>query len=114
MHQVAHRRIVVDHQTQRRSGKYQRCAWRIFFCGFEGCWADLGNDPCCGEPNGERRTLSEAARDTDLSPHQLAKFLTDGQPQTCAAVFARGRCIGLREGLEEFVDLLRTYADASV
>ena len=49
-----------------------------------------------------------------IRPHQVDEMAADRQSQPGAAIAARGRGIGLVEGLEQPGDLLRRHADALV
>src|ERR1700678_4562752 len=69
--------------------------------------ADLDGDP-------ERRTAPRFAVHADLTAHQFGQPLDDGQPQSAAAVMARGGGIYLRKGLEQAVDAIGRDADAGV
>src|SRR4051794_7192384 len=66
------------------------------------------------EPNGEGGTLASLALDRDVAAHHLAEASTDGQPEAGAAVLARGRGLGLSEGLEQPRHLVRSHADPRV
>ncbi len=54
------------------------------------------------EPRGEaeRASLAGLALDGDAAAHQLGQLLGDGKAEPGAAIFARGRGVGLLEGLE--------------
>ena len=62
----------------------------------------------------ERAALAGLARHPDLAAHQLRQPLGDGKAEPGAAIFARGRGVGLLEGLEQPPDLLLGEADAGV
>ena len=67
----------------------------------------------CGEV--ERAALARLALDPDAPAHQLDELRRDGQAQPGAAVLARRRgAIGLAEGLEDRLLLVRRNADAGV
>ena len=57
----------------------------------------------------KRAALARLALDPDLAAHQLGQLLADRQAEAGAAVLARGRGVGLLEGLEQ----LRASAPAS-
>ena len=52
--------------------------------------------------------------DSNVAAHQLGQPLGDGKSKPGAAIFARGRRVGLLEGLEQALDLLLRQADAGV
>ena len=54
----------------------------------------------------ERRPAARLALDADPAAHELDEAPADGQPQAGAAEAPRGGSVGLREGLEQHVDLL--------
>jgi hypothetical protein len=47
------------------------------------------------------RAFSGLAFQADLTAKKLAQFAADGQAETCAAIFAAGRSVGLLEGFED-------------
>jgi hypothetical protein len=55
----------------------------------------------------EGAALSGRALDPDPAAHELDEAAADGEAEPGAAVLARGRHVGLREGLEELRRLLR-------
>ena len=65
-----------------------------------------------GEP--ERRAGARLALDADLAAHELDEAPADGQAEAGAAVPPRGGGVGLRERLEQHVELLGRDADAGV
>ncbi len=62
----------------------------------------------------EHRALARGALHPDASPHQLDQIFGNGQSEAGAAVFARGRGIGLVERLEQALALLGRHADTGV
>jgi hypothetical protein len=64
-----------------------------------GGWSPGGFFELGGEP--ERRALARLALHADLAVHHDHELLGDRQAQAGAAVAARGRAVGLREGLEQ-------------
>ena len=58
--------------------------------------------------------LCRAARNPDVTTHQLRQPFGDGQPKSGPTVFAGSRCIRLLECLEQAPDLLLAQADASI
>ncbi len=65
-----------------------------------------------GKPEG--RTPAQLGLDPDLAAHQLGQALGDRQPESGAAIAARGRAVGLAEALEQASALLFAQADAGV
>src|SRR5262249_30973142 len=65
-----------------------------------------------GEPEG--RSFTDLAVDADLAAHHMRELLGYGEAQTGAAVAARGRLVGLREGLEDPALRVGRHADAAV
>ena len=65
-----------------------------------------------GEP--ERRPDARRALHADLAAHELDEAPADGQAQAGAAEAPRGGGVGLRERLEQHVELLGRDADAGV
>ncbi len=63
---------------------------------------------------GERAALPEHAGELDLAAKQHGQLAADREPETGAAVFARGAGVGLLKRLEDQPLLLRRDADASV
>src|SRR5215211_6707448 len=68
-------------------------------------------DPRC---EGERAAGARSRLDTDLAAHQLDELARDGQAEAGAAVAARGRRVGLGEGLEQATDRVARDPDAGV
>ena len=70
----------------------------------------------CGEGHREpeRTACPRLTLHPDLAPHQLRELFADGEPQPRAAILARGRTVGLTEGLEQAPLRLKGQADASV
>ncbi|MNQ81441.1 hypothetical protein D3C85_964640 [compost metagenome] len=62
----------------------------------------------------EAAPLAEGAVDAGLSPHQGGEPAGDRKPEASAAVFAGGGDVGLLEGLEQLLALLRTDTDTGV
>src|SRR5215471_14594237 len=54
------------------------------------------------------------ALEPNLPAHQLDQPAADCEPETSASMFARGRHVSLREGLEQFRSLLGRHADTGV
>src|SRR5437660_7434921 len=82
----------------------------------------FGDDPAGGpggaqlEPGGEGERAARAglALQPDAPAHQLDEPPRDREPEPGAAVLARGRHVGLGEGLEEAGRLLSGHADPGV
>ena len=72
-----------------------------------------GIDPEADE-EGETAALSWRALDADLAAHQIDQLLADGEPQAGAAVAARCRRVGLREGVEQARSLALGEPDAFI
>ena len=66
------------------------------------------------QPDHEGRALTRLALDRDVAAHHLTEAFADREPKPGAAVFARRRCVGLRELLKQLVHLLRRHADSGV
>ncbi|EXI84557.1 MAG: hypothetical protein AW11_03795 [Candidatus Accumulibacter regalis] len=62
----------------------------------------------------EDAALAGFADDAGLTAHQRCQAFADGQPETGATVFAGGRLVRLREGLEEAFLLLGADADSLI
>src|SRR6185369_5130165 len=62
----------------------------------------------------EGRALRRRADKADLTAEQTRELAADGQAQASAAVLARGRSVGLLEGLEDDLLLVARDADAGV
>ena len=58
--------------------------------------------------------FAQFAFNSDRSLHQFAELLADGQPQTCASVFARKRRISLVKRLEKVSHLLRAHSNSGI
>src|SRR5687767_9311165 len=69
----------------------------------------LGRQPRC-----ERAAAPWNARHLDVAAHHAAEPPADGEAKACAAIAARGRCIGLGEVGEQPLELLRSDADAGI
>ena len=86
------------------------------------CWSSaraIGAAPCRGclrEARGEpeRRAFAGLALDADLAAHLLHELLADREAEAGAAVFPRGRAVGLDECLEELRLRFGRDADAGV
>ena len=65
-----------------------------------------------GKP--EARALAGLAGDADCAAHQFDDLACDGEPQSRAAETARGRAIGLGEGIENHFLLVQRNADAGI
>ena len=74
--------------------------------------AGLGNADPGGEP--KRAALPRLGTHADLAVHQRGQVFGNRQTQSGAAVLARGRGVGLLEGLEQLQALLRRQANAGV
>src|SRR4030095_238045 len=62
----------------------------------------------------ESGTLSSYTFQTNRAAHQLDQALRDTETETCAAVFATDRAVGLHEGLKERRALFLGNADSGV
>ena len=62
----------------------------------------------------ETRAFAQLALHPDLTTHHRGQLLADRQPQPGAAVSTTGGVVGLDEGLEQFVLLLRRHADTAI
>src|SRR6516164_1467964 len=62
----------------------------------------------------KRRAAAGLALDGYVATHHLTEAFADRESKPRAAVFARCRCIGLRELLEQPALLLRRHADAGI
>ena len=65
-----------------------------------------------GEPEG--RTSPFGTLCTDTSPHQFRQPFADSQPQSGAAIFARGGTVSLGEWLEYMLQFIGRNADTAV
>ena len=66
------------------------------------------------EADRECGALAGLTLDSDVPPEHAAEGAGDGKAEAGAAEFAGGRCIRLREALEQAIQLLRRHADAGV
>lgn len=62
----------------------------------------------------EGAALSVDAVEIDFAAEQRGQFAADGEAEAGATIFARGAGVGLLEGLEDVLLLLRSDADAGV
>ena len=67
-----------------------------------------------GQAHGKLRALPGRALHADAPLHQLHELARNGRTQARAAEAARGRGVGLGEGVEDALQLLRIHADAGV
>ena len=76
----------------------------------------LGGGPGRGQPHGDDEGRADAgfALDLDVALHGLGQTAHDGEAETGAAEAARGRAVGLHEGLEQALALFGGEADAAV
>jgi hypothetical protein len=70
--------------------------------------------PQFSQPDRERRSATGLTLNRDIAAHHLTEAPADGEAKARAAIFARGRCIGLGEFLEELTHLCGSHADGSV
>src|SRR5262245_45781135 len=66
------------------------------------------------QAHGEHQTFARLARHSHVAAHHARELAGDGEAETGAAEFMRGRGIGLAELLEELCLLLRRHADAGI
>src|SRR5258708_4285467 len=59
-------------------------------------------------------SFAECALHTHFAAHHLAEFSSDRESQARASILAGRRRIGLGEGIECLVDLLRRHSNAGV
>src|SRR5215471_390796 len=69
--------------------------------------SEIGREIKCG-------TLSRLALEPDTSVHHGDQASRYGQPQSCAAIAARGGAVGLRKGFEDFVLFLGWNANSRI
>src|SRR5258705_8217298 len=62
----------------------------------------------------ERASLTGGAREPELAAEQARQLAADRQAEARAAVLAAGRAVGLLEGLEDDLLLVRRDADAGI
>ncbi len=67
-----------------------------------------------GQHDGEGRALARLAGDGDIAAQHGREMPGDGEAEPGAAVIARGRGVGLGEGLEQPAHLLVAHADAGI
>ena len=109
-------RVVVHHQNMAGEGAGTGIALGQAYDGLAHLITAI--DPRCkqigADAEPEARTGARRTVDTDIAAHQLGHAAHQRKPETAAAVFARGRTVGLREGLEQQRLLFRWDADAGV
>src|SRR5438270_11300824 len=67
-----------------------------------------------GQKQSEGAALADGAGQTDFAAKETGDFTADRQAKTGPAVFAAGAAIGLMEGLEDDLLLIRRNADAGI
>src|SRR6516225_5046642 len=66
------------------------------------------------QPDREGRAAAGLALDRDVAAHHLTEAPADREPKPGAAVFARRRCVGLRELLKQLPYLFRRHSNSRV
>src|SRR5882672_6655961 len=108
LHQVPHRRLVVDHQHG-ADARYDSVGGRGW-CG----WLLDGLSHDRRQPDGKGAAPARLAVDGDVAAHHPAEPPAQRQAKTRPAVLARRGRIGLGEDLEQPRELLGRHADARV
>src|SRR3974390_1258450 len=80
-------------------------------CGRTGSHRFLDNSR---QPDREGRAAAWLALNRDVAAHHLTEAFADREPKPGAAVFARRRCVGLRELLKQLTYLFRRHSNARV
>ena len=62
----------------------------------------------------ERAAFAHGALDANRAAHQFGEFPADGEAEATAAETAGGRTVGLDEGLEQAILLLRCHTDPRI